>query len=140
MLKLVFQEGKWLKKLPWFTAAGAGISVFVIAALQFFTEWKWGLADIWPIFILITGSAVAFWAFCVGAVYAVTEGTRWEHMAPQLWLWAADRFVKMAQDIRDTLFDENKEWPDAQFWMLHRYVKLMFVLCPDPHWRYAPMQ
>ena len=72
MLKLVFQEGKWLKKLLWFTAAGAGISVFVIAALQFFTEWKWGLADIWPIFILITGSAVAFWAFCVGAVWAVT--------------------------------------------------------------------
>jgi len=140
MLKLVFQEGKWLKKLPWFTAAGAGISVFVIAALQFFTEWKWGLADIWPIFILITGSAVAFWAFCVGAVWAVTDGRRVDHMAPQLWLWAAREFEKVAKDIIDILSDTSKVWPEAQFWMLHRLTKLMFVFCPDPHWRYAPMQ
>lgn len=146
MIKLLFQESKWLKKLPWFIAG----TVLLVACLALVMKAVFALSLGWALqptlgdvaFVLQLGLPIGViaWAGTFFMVWAVVDSRRVDHMAVQLWLWAADRFVKIAQDMRDTLFNENKEWPDAQIWMLHRFVKLMFVLRPDPHWRYAPMQ
>ncbi len=137
MMELVYQEWGGTKRLVLFAVVGAGIAAFVIAALLVLGWAEPALESLWPIAVLIVGIAVAIWAFCLTAMWIVVDQGRRDAIALQLWFWAAEKFETTGQDITDILLDGSKVWPTAQFWMLYRFVRVMFVFRPNPNWRYG---